>query len=213
MAWVLGLLFALPAITLSKTASNILSSVSLVRQRTSVPANDCYKRMQWSRATRQWKCHLQVSNAPRAKLCRLHPPTHPPLNSVFFPLSPPLPSSPSCWLTYTHLLVCSPLTCSLHRHDVIIIIIVTECIVCVQGHDTLAFSFLSPFLFCDWVGVLWPQLSKVLKLVRWARHVHSSGAVWESRWPSWAVRPNEPSGFRGRKELLNCASALVTTCP
>ena len=41
----------------------------------------------------------------------------------------------------------------------------------------------------------------------------SSGAVWESRWPSWAVRPNEPSGFRGRKELLNRASALVTTCP
>ena len=30
-------------------------------------------------------------------------------------------------------------------------------------------SFLScPFPF-DWVGVLWPQLSKVLKLVRWAR--------------------------------------------
>ena len=28
----------------------------------------------------------------------------------------------------------------------------------------------------------------------------SSGAVgqWESRWTSWAVRPNEPSGFRGR---------------
>ena len=29
----------------------------------------------------------------------------------------------------------------------------------------------------------------------------------------WAVRPNEPSGFRGRKELMNRASALVTTCP
>ena len=28
-----------------------------------------------------------------------------------------------------------------------------------------------------------------------------------------AVRPNEPSGFRGCKELLNRASALVTTCP
>ena len=42
---------------------------------------------------------------------------------------------------------------------------------------------------------------------------HSSGAVWESRWTSWAVRPNEPSGFRGRKALLNRASALVTTCP
>ena len=42
---------------------------------------------------------------------------------------------------------------------------------------------------------------------------YSSGAVWESRWPSWAVRPNEPSGFRGRKDLLHRASALVTTCP
>ena len=32
--------------------------------------------------------------------------------------------------------------------------------------------------------------------------------------PSWAVRPNEPSaGFRGRKDLLNRASALVATCP
>ena len=36
----------------------------------------------------------------------------------------------------------------------------------------------------------------------------------ESRvWTSWAVRPNEPSDFRGRKVLLNHASALVTTCP
>ena len=43
--------------------------------------------------------------------------------------------------------------------------------------------------------------------------IHSSGAVWESRWTSWAVRPNEPSGFRGCKDLLNRASALVTTCP
>ena len=42
---------------------------------------------------------------------------------------------------------------------------------------------------------------------------HSSGAVWESRWPSWAVRPNEPSGFRGRKSILNHASALVSACP
>ena len=48
-----------------------------------------------------------------------------------------------------------------------------------------------------------------------SKHIkdHSSGAVWESRWTSWAVHPNEPSGFRGRKDLLNCASALVTTCP
>ena len=41
----------------------------------------------------------------------------------------------------------------------------------------------------------------------------SSADVWESRWPSWAVHPNEPSGFRGRKDILNHASALVTTCP
>ena len=165
--------------------------------------------MQWLRATRQRRCHLQVSNAPRAKLCHLRPPTHPLLNSVVF-FSPPLPSSPSRWLTYTHLLLYSPLTCPLHQHEVIMIIIVTERIVCVQGHDPLTFSFLSSFLFCDWVGVLWPQLSKVLKLVRWARHVHSSG---ESRWTSWAVRPNELSGFRGHKAILNHASALVSACP
>ena len=41
---------------------------------------------------------------------------------------------------------------------------------------------------------------------------HSSGAVCESRWPSWAVCPNEPSGFRGCKAILNHASALVTAC-
>ena len=42
---------------------------------------------------------------------------------------------------------------------------------------------------------------------------YSSGAVWESRWTSWAVRPNEPYGFLGHKDLLNRASALVTSCP
>ena len=50
---------------------------------------------------------------------------------------------------------------------------VTECILCVQGHDPLIFSFLSSFLFFDWVGVLWPQLSKVLKPVHWASSVRS----------------------------------------
>ena len=47
---------------------------------------------------------------------------------------------------------------------------VTECIVCVSVYDPLTFSFLFLFLF-GWVGVLWPQLSKVLKLVHWARRV------------------------------------------
>ena len=41
---------------------------------------------------------------------------------------------------------------------------------CVPGHDPLAFLSCRRFLF-DWVGVLWSQLSKVLKLVRWARRV------------------------------------------
>ena len=31
--------------------------------------------------------------------------------------------------------------------------------------------------------------------------------------PSWAFRPNEPYGFRGRKAILNRASALVTIFP
>ena len=43
--------------------------------------------------------------------------------------------------------------------------------------------------------------------------VQSSGAVWESRWPSWAFRPNEPSGFLGRKAVLNHAHPLVSACP
>ena len=42
---------------------------------------------------------------------------------------------------------------------------------------------------------------------------HSSEPCGKSRWPSWAGRPNEPSGFRGRKAILNHASALVSACP
>ena len=45
---------------------------------------------------------------------------------------------------------------------------------------SLTFSFLS-FLLFDWVGVLWPQLSKVLKLVRWARRVCIVQELCESR--------------------------------
>ena len=37
----------------------------------------------------------------------------------------------------------------------------------VQGHDPFTFSFLF-FFFFDRVGILWPQLSEVLKLVCWA---------------------------------------------
>ena len=34
---------------------------------------------------------------------------------------------------------------------------------------------------------------------------HSSGAVWKSRWPSGAPRPNEPYEFCGRTATLNRA--------
>ena len=40
----------------------------------------------------------------------------------------------------------------------------------IPGPDPLIFSFLYFILF-DWVGILWPQLSKVLKPVRWAGSV------------------------------------------
>ena len=43
--------------------------------------------------------------------------------------------------------------------------------------------------------------SSVLKPTLPQTACHSSGAVWESRWPSWAICPNEPSGFRGRKAI------------
>ena len=50
----------------------------------------------------------------------------------------------------------------------------------VSGHDPL--TFLScPFSFFDWVGDLWPQVSKVLKPVRWARRVRIVQELCESR--------------------------------
>ena len=54
---------------------------------------------------------------------------------------------------------------------------VTECIVGVPAHDPLIFSFRFLFLF-DWVGVLWLQLSKLLKLVRlWLVTIHASNPL------------------------------------
>ena len=51
-------------------------------------------------------------------------------------------------------------------------IYVTECIVCVQGHDPLTFSFLtSSLFFLISVYLKCQNLSEVLKLTRWARRV------------------------------------------
>ena len=63
---------------------------------------------------------------------------------------------------------------------------------CVSGHDPLTFSF--QFLFLDWVGVLWPQLSEVLKLVHWA---------------SASSFPNVPA-VAGRQLILVQAAAYVS---
>ena len=62
---------------------------------------------------------------------------------------------------------------------------VTLCIVCVSGHDPLIFSFLSSLLF-DWVGVLWPRLSKVLKLVRWGRRARFQARSRDLRGGRWS---------------------------
>ena len=59
--------------------------------------------------------------------------------------------------------------------------------------------------------VVWVVISR--SCPSWAKKHSHPGAVRESRGPSWAVRPNEPSGFRGRKAIVNHASALVSACP
>ena len=85
------------------------------------------------------------------------------------------------------------------------------------GHDCEQESifYTTSILLFTTLRSRWPHCSgSAYKIWRQGPVVlHSSGAVWESRWTSWAVRPNEPSGFRGHKDLLNRASALVTTCP
>ena len=92
-----------------------------------------------------------------------------PIGSISFPQSTHLPPRRIRFLVHNSKQRAAGLS-KLVRNYIYIYIHVTECIVCVQGHDPLTFSFLS-FFFFDWVGVLWPQLSKVLKLVRWASSV------------------------------------------
>ena len=79
---------------------------------------------------------------------------------------------------------------------------VTECIVCVSGHDPLTFSFLS-FLFFDWVGVSWPQLSKVLKLVRWASSDRVPGEIKSFCLPVY-LRCNGVNDCPGREDEAGC---------
>ena len=62
---------------------------------------------------------------------------------------------------------------------------------------------------CKDAGLFW-SIQTAQGFPTWRQ---SSGAVWKSRRPSWAPRPNEPYGFCGRKATLNHAHALVTVCP
>ena len=39
------------------------------------------------------------------------------------------------------------------------------------------------------------------------------GVIVQELFESGGGRPNEPSGFRGRKAVMNHASALVSACP
>ena len=57
----------------------------------------------------------------------------------------------------------------------------------------------------------WLQLKTHTPPLTLRAQEQSSGAVWKSKWPSWAPRPNEPYGFCGRKATLN--HAVDTVCP
>ena len=61
------------------------------------------------------------------------------------------------------------------------------------------------------------QRNQLKKLDSSVRNVYISAQIGkvlkEEYGIDGAVHPNKPSGFRGRKELLNHALALVTTCP
>ena len=77
----------------------------------------------------------------------------------------------------------------------------------------LHFPPLDLLIFWSRLEPCWLLLWRLYFIPRVQELYQSSVAVWESRWPSWAVRPNEPSGFRGRKEILNYAHAQVSPCP
>ena len=96
-------------------------------------------------------------------------------------------------------------------------IYITECIMCVQGHDSITFSFLSSFLIFDWVGILWPQLSKVLKPVRWAgsvtittRHSHLAQIIAHS-YTEHSASSTAPWSARGSSVTSHILSQSCTT--
>ena len=60
---------------------------------------------------------------------------------------------------------------------------------------------------------LWMQLDRISAALDAFARGWMYTTVKNSWGNSWAVRPNEPSGFHGRKAILNHASALVSACP
>ena len=67
----------------------------------------------------------------------------------------------------------------------------------VPGHDPLILLFPVLFLF-DWVGVLWPQLSKVLKVVCWASSIPFPPVSLQRQVVSLLLRPLFMCSSQGR---------------
>ena len=53
---------------------------------------------------------------------------------------------------------------------------------------------------CESAGCSVSELLQKENSIKWM--CQNSGAVWKSRWPSWAFRPNKPYGFCGRKATI-----------
>ena len=56
---------------------------------------------------------------------------------------------------------------------------------------------------------LYQGFKVLLYLILWFQR---SGAVWKSRWPSWAPVPNKPYGLCGRKATLNQPMSYSFQC-
>jgi len=66
-----------------------------------------------------------------------------------------------------------------------------------------AFMTKKRYKLCRWLTSLPPQLSGIKWPAYTLQGILSSGAVWTSRWLSWAFHTNEPYGFCGCEATLN----------
>ena len=77
----------------------------------------------------------------------------------------------------------------------------------VPGHDPITFSSVPVLFLFDWVGVLWPQLSKVLKVVCWADSVPFPPVSLQRQVVCLLLRPGcSCVHLRGEPQPLTCGS-------